>query len=78
MSSNKLTFDCVFQIKSSDGLPLTLCISCVQRLNRRHTLQMKIKQAATRGHLLRRVQSTTTSRECNQQIHYSSDAAQSI
>lgn len=34
----------MFQIKSSDGLPLTLCVSCVQRLNRRHTVQLAAEQ----------------------------------
>jgi hypothetical protein len=66
------------KIKSSDGLPLTLCVSCVQRLNRRHTLQMAIKQSAARV-LPRTVESTTRRDEYNQhqQIHLSS-AVQSI
>lgn len=71
----------MFQIKSSDGLPLTLCVSCVQRLNRRHTLQMAIKHSSARVMSRSRVQSTTTGRrEWNQrqQIHFSSAAVQSI
>ncbi|XP_060850393.1 uncharacterized protein LOC132929218 [Rhopalosiphum padi] len=66
------------KIKSSDGLPLTLCVSCVQRLNRRHTLQMAIKHSTARI-VTSRVEPTTGRGECNQrqQIHLSS-AVQSI
>jgi len=65
----------MFQIKSSDGLPLTLCVSCVQRLNRRHTLQMAIKHSNARV-VAHKIQSTTGRREWNQrqQIHFSSAA----
>lgn len=64
------------KIKSSDGLPLTLCVSCVQRLNRRHTLQMAIKRSIVSR---ARVEPTTGRNECNQrqEIHLSS-AVQSI
>lgn len=67
----------MFQIKSSDGLPLTLCVSCVQRLNRRHTLQMALKHSNSRLVTRNRVQSTTGRHEWNQQqqIHFSSAAA---
>ncbi|XP_026807719.1 uncharacterized protein LOC113550208 [Rhopalosiphum maidis] len=67
------------KIKSSDGLPLTLCVSCVQRLNRRHTLQMAIKHSTARIVSRTRVEPTTGRGECNQrqQIHLSS-AVQSI
>lgn len=70
----------LFQIKSSDGLPLTLCVSCVQRLNRRHTLQMAIRHSATRvlGHKVSKI--TTERSDCDQrqQIHFSSAGVQSI
>lgn len=64
----------MFQIKSSDGLPLTLCVSCVQRLNRRHTLQMTMKHSNTRIVARSRVQPTTGRQEWNQrqQVHFSS------
>lgn len=69
----------MFQIKSSDGLPLTLCVSCVQRLNRRHTLQMALlKHTNPRVMARTRVQSDTDRRECNQQIQFSPAAVQSI
>ncbi|XP_022181692.1 uncharacterized protein LOC111041656 [Myzus persicae] len=54
------------KIKSSDGLPLTLCVSCVQRLNRRHTLQMAIKNSAARIVTRTTVESTTGRDECNE------------
>lgn len=70
----------LFQIKSSDGLPLTLCVSCVQRLNRRHLLQMTLKH--NNAHIISHtnVQTTTGQRECNkrQQILFSSADVQLI
>ncbi|KAL5240384.1 hypothetical protein ACI65C_007794 [Semiaphis heraclei] len=67
------------KIKSSDGLPLTLCVSCVQRLNRRHTLQMAIKHSAARIVTRTILESNSGRGDCNQQqqIHLSS-AVQSI
>ncbi|XP_050421007.1 uncharacterized protein LOC126833618 [Adelges cooleyi] len=56
------------KIKSSDGLPLTLCVSCVQRLNRRHTLQMAIKHSA-RIVARSRVQQASERQEWNQRQH---------
>ncbi|XP_050546901.1 uncharacterized protein LOC126908668 [Daktulosphaira vitifoliae] len=61
------------KIKSSDGLPLTLCVSCVQRLNRRHTLQMAIKHNNARILTRSRVSHTTDTQEWDhrQQINLS-------
>ncbi|VVC40368.1 Zinc finger, AD-type [Cinara cedri] len=69
------------KIKSSDGLPLTLCVSCVQRLNRRHSLQMALlKNNSARVLARTSVQSDTerSESECNQQIQFSPAAVQSI